>query len=67
MRLAASGAAPAAARPGRGVPTGWAVSRGGRERGSVTLETVILFPLVMLVTVGAIQLGLWFYARSVCL
>jgi Flp pilus assembly protein TadG len=38
-----------------------------RDGGSVSLETVILFPIVLFVSVGAIQLGLWFYARSVCM
>jgi hypothetical protein len=31
------------------------------------LETVIVFPLILVVRFGALQVGLWFYARSVCL
>jgi len=35
------------------------------ERGSVTVEAVILFPLALLLIFGAIQGGLYFYARSI--
>lgn len=36
-----------------------------RERGSVTVESVILFPLALLLIFGAIQGGLYYYARSI--
>lgn len=39
---------------------------GGRERGAVSLEMAILFPLVLMLTFGAVQTGLWFEARSMC-
>jgi Flp pilus assembly protein TadG len=42
-------------------------ARGGRERGSVTLETVIVFPLVLLIFFGALQAGFWFHARNTCM
>lgn len=35
------------------------------ERGSVTVEAVILFPLALLLIFGTIQGGLYFYARSI--
>lgn len=38
-----------------------------QDSGAATLETVIVFPAVLLLTVGAMQMGLWFYARTVCL
>lgn len=37
------------------------------ERGSSTLELVILFPVVLLVIFGAVQGALYFHARSVAL
>ncbi len=37
-----------------------------RDRGSLSLELAILFPLVLTLTFGAIQAGLWFQARSMC-
>ena len=37
-----------------------------RDRGSLTLEMAILFPLVLTLTFGAVQVGLWFEARSLC-
>ncbi len=37
------------------------------DRGSVTLETAILFPAVLLLVMVAIQTGLWYYGRSVAL
>lgn len=36
------------------------------DRGSVTLETAILFPIVLALTFGAIQVGLWYSARNMC-
>jgi len=38
-----------------------------RERGSATLETVIVFPCLLLLIWGAVQAGLWYHARNVCL
>ena len=37
-----------------------------RDRGAVSLELAILFPLVLTLTFGAVQTGLWFEARSMC-
>lgn len=34
------------------------------QRGSVTLETVILFPVLLTMLFGAVQAGLWFHARN---
>lgn len=38
----------------------------GRDRGAATLQLAILFPLVLTLTLGAVQAGLWFTARSMC-
>jgi Flp pilus assembly protein TadG len=38
-----------------------------RERGSATLETVIVYPALLVLIYGAIQAGLWFHARDICL
>ena len=37
-----------------------------RDRGSASLELAILFPLVLTLTFGAIQAGLWYQARNMC-
>jgi len=37
-----------------------------RDRGALSLELAILFPLVLMLTFGAVQTGLWFEARSMC-
>ncbi len=37
-----------------------------RDRGALSLEVAILFPLVLALTFGAVQVGLWFQARSMC-
>ena len=37
-----------------------------RDRGALSLEVAILFPLVLMLTFGAVQTGLWFEARSMC-
>lgn len=37
------------------------------ERGSTTLETVILWPAVFLLIFGIVHAGLWFHARNVAL
>lgn len=37
-----------------------------RDRGAATLQLAILFPLVLTLTLGAVQAGLWFTARSMC-
>ncbi len=42
------------------------VAGGRQDRGSASLELAILFPLVLLLTFGAIQAGLWFQARGMC-
>lgn len=39
----------------------------GAERGSATLETVILWPAVFLLIFGMLHGGLWFHARNVAL
>jgi len=36
------------------------------DRGSVTVEVAILFPVLMLVTLGGIQVAMWYHARDVC-
>jgi Flp pilus assembly protein TadG len=37
------------------------------ERGAATLELVVLFPVVLLVTFGVIEGALWYHARNVAL
>src|SRR3954471_4354414 len=37
------------------------------ERGSVSLEMAIVFPVVLLLIMTSIQAALWFYARSIAL
>lgn len=37
------------------------------ERGSATLETVVLWPVVFLLIFGIVHAGLWFHARNVAL
>lgn len=42
--------------------------RGGLpERGAATLELVIVFPMVLLITFGVIEGALWYHARNVAL
>ena len=36
------------------------------DRGSLSLELAILFPVVLMLTLGAVQTGLWFSARNMC-
>lgn len=43
-----------------------ATSHQARDRGSLSLELAILFSLVLMLTFGAVQTGLWFEARSMC-
>jgi len=43
-----------------------APSRGRASAGSVTLETVIVFPAVMVLLWGLVQLGFWLHGRNVC-
>lgn len=38
-----------------------------RQRGSVTIEMVILFPVVLGLLFAAVQTGLWFHARNIAL
>lgn len=40
---------------------------GAHERGTTTLEIVIIFPMVILITFGVIQGALWYNARSAAL
>lgn len=47
-------------RPRRG-------ERRRRERGAATLELVVLFPVVLLITFGVIEGALWYHARNVAL
>ncbi|MER5352601.1 TadE family protein [Kitasatospora sp. NPDC002551] len=42
-------------------------ARGRGDRGAISLELAIVFPLVMLTVFTAIQAGLWFHARNVAL
>jgi Flp pilus assembly protein TadG len=37
-----------------------------RDAGSVTLETAVIFPVVLLLIWGLLQLGLWLHGRNVC-
>ncbi|SOC51217.1 TadE/TadG family type IV pilus assembly protein [Ornithinimicrobium cerasi] len=39
----------------------------GRERGSSSVEVVVLLPLVLLLMFAMVQGGLWFHARAVAL
>lgn len=41
--------------------------RSGRERGAATLELVVIFPVVLLITFGVIETALWYHARNVAL
>ncbi len=42
-----------------------ATTLGSDERGSVTLENVIVWPVVMIVLFGIFQVSLWLHARDV--
>lgn len=46
-------------------PAGCSGLRPG-ERGSVALEFAILFPLVLVLTFGGVQVAFWFQARAMC-
>ena len=37
-----------------------------RDNGALSLEMAILFPVVLTLTFGAVQVGLWYEARSMC-
>ena len=37
-----------------------------RDRGALSLELAILFPVILMLTFGAVQIGLWFAARNMC-
>ena len=37
-----------------------------RDRGAVALEFAIVFPLVLVLTVGGVQVAFWFQARAMC-
>lgn len=41
--------------------------RAPAERGAATLEIVILFPVVLLITFGVIEGALWYHARNIAL
>lgn len=41
--------------------------RGVEERGSASVELVILFPALLLIVTALIQYSLWFHARSIAL
>ena len=43
------------------------MTRRRAERGSATLETVLLWPAVFLLIFGIVHAGLWFHARNVAL
>jgi Flp pilus assembly protein TadG len=38
-----------------------------RERGAATLEIAVLFPVVLAITFGVIEISLWYHARDVAL
>lgn len=38
-----------------------------RQRGSVTLEMVIVFPLLLMLLFGMAQAGLWFHHRNIAI
>lgn len=40
---------------------------GERERGSASLELVVVFPVVLLLIFGGVQGALWYHARSVAM
>ena len=40
---------------------------GARERGSASLELVVVFPVVLLLIFGGVQGALWYHARSVAM
>src|SRR3954451_16808714 len=48
-------------------PSGRLLRRLRAERGSVSLEMAIVFPVVLLLVMTSIQAALWFYARSIAL
>ena len=60
------GRARGAASRGPGGPSAAALATRHRDRGALSLEMAILFPVVLTLTFGAVQVGLWFEARSMC-
>ncbi len=38
-----------------------------RDRGAATLELVVIFPVVLLITFGVIEAALWYHARNVAI
>jgi Flp pilus assembly protein TadG len=52
---------------GGGVVTRTRTTAVRREAGSTTLETVIVFPAIVLLTIGVLQAGFWMLGRSVAL
>ena len=45
----------------------WLQRHGGDDRGSVSLELVVVFPIVLLILFGVVQGSLYYHARSVAL
>ncbi|TDD66987.1 pilus assembly protein [Jiangella aurantiaca] len=43
------------------------MTRRRSERGSATLETVVLWPAVFVLIFGIVHAGLWFHARNIAL
>ncbi|MGH3681190.1 MAG: TadE family protein, partial [Natronosporangium sp.] len=39
--------------------------RGGRDRGSVAVEIAVVYPVILLLILGAVQFGVWWYANHV--
>lgn len=44
---------------------GWWGAPGSGERGSASLELVVVFPVVLLLLLGGVQGALWYHARAV--
>lgn len=41
------------------------IGRRGRDRGSVATEIALVYPVVLLMILGAVQFGVWWYASHV--
>jgi len=42
-------------------------STADRQRGSITLELVIIFPVLLVMLFGTVQVGLWFHHRNIAI
>jgi len=42
-------------------------NRPGAQRGSVTIEVVVLFPVLLVMVIAIVQYGLWYHARTLAL